>query len=25
VTPDDRPERSHRLAANQYWLDTYPP
>lgn len=25
VTPDDQPERSHRLAANQYWLDTYPP
>lgn len=25
VTPDNRPERSHRLAANQYWLDTYPP
>lgn len=25
VTPGDRPERAHRLAANQYWLDTYPP
>jgi hypothetical protein len=25
VTPDDRPERAHRLATNQYWLDPYPP
>lgn len=25
VNPDDRPERAHRLAANQYWLETYPP
>lgn len=25
VTPDDRPERAHRLAANQHWLDTYSP
>lgn len=23
--PDDRPERTHRLAANKYWLETYPP
>jgi hypothetical protein len=25
VSPADRPERSHRLAANQYWLERYPP
>jgi len=25
VTPNDRPDRAHRLAANQYWLETYPP
>ena len=25
VEPDDRPERAHRLATNQYWLESYPP
>ena len=25
VAPEERPERAHRLAANQFWLETYSP
>lgn len=25
VSPENRPERAHRLAANRYWLEAYPP
>jgi hypothetical protein len=25
VSPEERPERAHRLAANQYWMETYSP
>ena len=25
VEPDECPERAHRLATNQYWLESYPP